>query len=177
MDARGRQRHLPQAKLRWTCLLLLGPGRPYLTHMSQHSDLTDSQWEILHPLVPEPKRREDGRGRPWKGHREVLNGILYVLRTGVAWADLPEGYPPYQTCHRRFQQWLRSGVMRTLLEALTEGLQETGEPDTQKPLVEEPLRFDRWPGVLDIHSRGNGEAPARLPASSVLQLLASRIRR
>jgi transposase len=95
---------------------------------SQYCDLSDAQWEILHQLVPEPKRREDGRGRPWKGHREVLNGILYVLRTGVAWADLPDCYPPHQTCHRRFQQWLRSGVMETLIGALAEDLLAAGKP-------------------------------------------------
>ena len=86
----------------------------------QSRDLTDAQWALLDPLIPEPKRRRDGRGRPWKGRREVLNGILYILRTGAPWADLPERYPPYQTCHRRFQQWVRSGVMRGILEALAE---------------------------------------------------------
>lgn len=59
-------------------------------------DLTDIQWAILDPLIPEPTRRKDGRGRPWKDRRCVLNGILYILRTGVPWADLPERYPPYQ---------------------------------------------------------------------------------
>jgi transposase len=47
----------------------------------------------------------------------VLNGILWVLRTGAPWADLPETYPSFQTCHRRFQQWVRSGVMKGILEA------------------------------------------------------------
>jgi transposase len=66
--------------------------------------LSDAQWAILDPLIPEPKRRKDGKGRPWRDRREVLNGILYILRTGAPWADLPERYPAYQTCHRRFQQ-------------------------------------------------------------------------
>src|SRR6266852_4216900 len=46
-------------------------------------DLTDLQWAILDPLIPEPLRREDGRGRPWRDRRAVLNGILWVLRTGA----------------------------------------------------------------------------------------------
>jgi transposase len=46
-------------------------------------------------LIPEPQRRKDGRGRPWRGRREVLDGILFILRTVAAWADLPERYPPY----------------------------------------------------------------------------------
>ena len=82
---------------------------------SSRRDLTDAQWEFLDSLIPEPPRRRDGRGRPWRGRREVLNGILFILRTGAPWADLPERYPPYQTCHRRFQQWVRSGVMRGVL--------------------------------------------------------------
>lgn len=89
-------------------------------------DLADAQWALLDALIPEPKRRKDGRGRPWKDRREVLNGILYILRTGAPWADLPERYPPYQTCHRRFQQWVRSGVMRGILEALAEDLRVHG---------------------------------------------------
>jgi transposase len=67
--------------------------------------------ESFGPLIPKPKRRNDGRGRPWKSRRSVLNGILWVLRTGAPWADLPEACPSFQTCHRRFQQWGRSGVM------------------------------------------------------------------
>ena len=67
-------------------------------------DLTDTQWAILDPLIPEPPRRKDRRGRPWKSRRSVLSGILWVLRTGAPWSDLPERYPSYQTCHRRFQQ-------------------------------------------------------------------------
>lgn len=72
-------------------------------------DLSDDQWKALNRLIPNPKRRSDGRGHPWKSRRSVLNGILWVVRTGAAWADLPEAYPSFQTCHRRFQQSVRSG--------------------------------------------------------------------
>ena len=55
---------------------------------SHHArDLTDAQWAVLDPLIPEPTRREDGRGRPWKPRRSVLNGILWVLRTGAPWRE------------------------------------------------------------------------------------------
>lgn len=66
-------------------------------------DLTEPQWAVLGPLLPKPRLRTDRRGRPWRDPRDVLNGLLWVLRTGAPWADLPERYPPYQTCHRRFQ--------------------------------------------------------------------------
>src|SRR6516164_8074391 len=58
---------------------------------SSQRDLTDAQWEFLDSLIPEPPRRRDGRGRPWRGRREVLSGILFILRTGAPWADLPTG--------------------------------------------------------------------------------------
>jgi transposase len=53
-------------------------------------DLTDEQWTVLEPLIGELPRRADGRGRPWRESREVLNGIVWILRTGAQWADLPE---------------------------------------------------------------------------------------
>jgi len=46
-------------------------------------DLTNAQWEVLEPLIPDPVRRADGRGRPWRDSRSVLKGILWVLRTGA----------------------------------------------------------------------------------------------
>ena len=74
-------------------------------------DLTDAQWAFIEPLLPELPRRPDGRGCPWRDSREVLNGILWILRTGAQWSEMLGRYPPYQTCHRRFQQWSRAGVM------------------------------------------------------------------
>lgn len=107
--------------------------------LSNARDLTDRQWETLQDLIPEPPRREDGRDRPWKERRAVLNGILSVLHTGAPWADLPERYPSYQTCHRRFQQWVRSGTMRGVLEALAEDLQTRGQLDVREAFVDGSL--------------------------------------
>jgi transposase len=56
-------------------------------------ELGDSQWELLEPLL-RPKRRTDGRGRPWQDMRAVLNGILWVLGTGAQCHELPNKYPP-----------------------------------------------------------------------------------
>lgn len=55
--------------------------------LTPHRDLTNVQWEILDSLIPESAPRRDGRGRPWKDRRAVLNGILWVLRTGAPWAE------------------------------------------------------------------------------------------
>src|ERR1700692_4271235 len=56
-------------------------------------DLTEAQWAKLKPLLA-PKRRSDGRGRLWRDTRAVLSGVLWVLRTGAPWHDLPDRYPP-----------------------------------------------------------------------------------
>jgi transposase len=99
-------------------------------------DLTDKQWEVLEPLIPEPPRREDRGGRPWRDPREVLDGILWILRTGAPWKDLPKRYPPYQTCHRRFQQWIEEGVLGKVLEALAEDLEKRGEIDLSECYID-----------------------------------------
>lgn len=65
-------------------------------------DLTDEQWRLIEPLIPIPPRRADGRGRPRRHPRDVMNGILWIMRTGAAWADMPDRYPPGSTCHRYF---------------------------------------------------------------------------
>ena len=100
-------------------------------------DLTEEKWEVLEPLHPEPPRRADGKGRPWREPRGVLNGILWVLRTGAPWRDLPERYPPYQTCHRRFQQWAREGVLSRVLKALVENLKERGGLDLSECFIDD----------------------------------------
>src|SRR4051794_11085639 len=105
--------------------------------MRRNMDLTNEQWEVLEPLIPEPVRRADGRGRPWRNSRDVLNGILWILRTGAPWKDLPERYPTYQTCHRRFQRWIEEGVLGTVLEALAEDLEQRGEIDLSECYIED----------------------------------------
>jgi transposase len=99
-------------------------------------DLTDEQWAVLVPWIIEPPRREDGRGRPRVAPRPILNAILWVLRTGAPWADLPERYPPYQTCHRRFQQWNRNGTLVRLLRALAEDLRRRGGLDLSEAFID-----------------------------------------
>src|SRR5215210_1589594 len=100
-------------------------------------DLTDEQWEVLAPLIPDPPRRADGKGRPWRDPRDVLNGVLWILRTGAPWHDLPdERYPPYQTCHRRFQRWHEEGVLEGVLRAPAEDLKEWGGLDLSECFVD-----------------------------------------
>ncbi len=99
-------------------------------------DMTDAQWAIIEPLIPKPRRRKDRRGRPWREPRQVLGGILWVLRTGAPWKDLPEPYPPYQTCHRRFQHWCRDGTLKRLLHSLAADLYERGGIDLTECFID-----------------------------------------
>jgi transposase len=100
------------------------------------TDLTDAQWKVVVPYFGSPKVREDGKGRPWTESREVLNGILWVLRTGAPWKDLPDRYPSYQTCHRRFQAWEKEGVMILVLQALARDLEERGAIDMSECFID-----------------------------------------
>jgi len=100
-------------------------------------DLTDEQWAVIEPLLPEQERLlTRRRGRPWRNPRQVLNGILWVLRTGAPWKDLPKRYPPYQTCHRRFQRWVRTGVMEAILRTLAEDLKLRGSLDLEECFID-----------------------------------------
>ena len=103
---------------------------------SHPRDLTDEQWVLIGPFLPELARRKDGRGRPWRENRAVLNGILWILRTGAPWADLPDRYPCVQTCHRRFQQWVQSGVLKDILSVVAEALHDEGYLDVQEAFID-----------------------------------------
>jgi transposase len=81
-------------------------------------------------------QRPDGRGGRWCNARRVLNGVLWILRTGAPWKDLPSRYGPYQSCHRRFQQWQRSVVLDGILWALCEDLLARGELGLEEAFVD-----------------------------------------
>jgi len=98
-------------------------------------ELSDAQWELIEPLL-RPKRRTDGRGRPWQDTRAVLNGILWVMGTGAQWRELPNKYPPYQTCHRRFQQWVREGKLEGILRVVAEELRARGKLDLEEAFID-----------------------------------------
>lgn len=90
-------------------------------------DITDTQWEIIRVHLPRMERQiKPHRGRPFQDARTVLDGILWILRTGAPWHDLPKRYPPYQTCHRRFQGWIHSGVLERVLTSLAQDLEKRG---------------------------------------------------
>ena len=118
-------------------------------------DLTDEQWCVIQPLIPDLPRRPDGKGRPWKDSRVVMNGILWILRTGAPWYDMPDRYPPYQTCHRRFQQWVRTGVFEKVLQALATDLRDRGGIDLSECYIDGTFIVAKKGGTkLERPSRG-----------------------
>lgn len=78
--------------------------------------LSDARWERLRPLLPPQKQRT---GRPSHDHRTIMEGILWVLRTGSPWRDLPEtDFGPWETCASRYYRWVKAGVWARVLAEL-----------------------------------------------------------
>ena len=78
------------------------------------SDLTDEQWQVIRPLLPKPAPR----GRPRIDRREILNAILYLIRTGCQWRQLPLDFPKWKTVYTVFWRWRRAGVWQQIHAAL-----------------------------------------------------------
>lgn len=70
-------------------------------------DISNERWERLKPLLPPLKPKV---GRTNKDHRKIINGILWILRTGAPWRDLPERYGPSSTVASRFYRWRKAGI-------------------------------------------------------------------
>jgi len=129
-------------------------------------ELTNAQWTRIEPLVTSPTPKKDGRGRPARDPREVLDGILWILRTGAPWKDMPQRYPPYQTCHRRFQQWVRQGVFKRIVHELAEDLYKRGGIDIREAFIDGTFAPAKK-GVL-LSAR---QSAAKAPRSWQLQTL------
>jgi transposase len=103
--------------------------------MARREELTDEQWSLIEPLFDKADVVQT-RGRPPRDAREVLNGVLWILRSGARWSDLPDRFPPYQTCHRRFQKWVKDGRLRKVLETLAEDLHSRGKLDLSECFID-----------------------------------------
>lgn len=116
-------------------------------------DISDEFWDEIKGYVPQPKARKKPGGRPPAQPRKILNGILYVLRTGCQWKMLPKEYYAGSTTHRYFQNWATRGVFRKMwarclreyddlkgiawrwqiLDSHTVSAPENGEKNREKP--------------------------------------------
>jgi transposase len=100
--------------------------------MRRHA-LTDRHWERLRPLLPPPPQ---GRGRPRRDDRTVVEGIVWRLATGVPWRDLPERFGSWRTVYSRFRRWHQAGVWDRVLAALQAEADAKGELDWSLHLLD-----------------------------------------
>ena len=82
------------------------------------TDLTDEPWEVLHPLLPVRQWHPGGPGRPPCDRRRVINGLLYVNKTGCQWRMLPKDFGPWETVYGYCRRWRRAGVWERVMTEL-----------------------------------------------------------
>jgi len=103
----------------------------------KHHQIDDELWAIIAPLVP-PERPKPKGGRPRVSDRAALEGIVYVLRTGIGWEHLPRelGCGSGMTCWRRLREWQRAGMWSRLHRALLDRLQQADKLDWSRAALD-----------------------------------------
>lgn len=86
--------------------------------MHDRHDLSDDQWAMLEPMLPDRTPRRGGR---WMDHRKVVDGVLWRTRTGSPWRDLPESYGHWKTVYNRHRRWSADGTWAGVLSGLQRG--------------------------------------------------------
>ena len=97
--------------------------------------LTHEQWKKIEKFLPKPKPSKKG-GRPWADNRKAFEGILWILRTGAPWADLPKRYPSPSTCWRRLKLWEEQDLWLKAWRAFLSELDENGQLDWSEAFVD-----------------------------------------
>ena len=97
--------------------------------------LTDKQWEFIEDLFPWEPPGDEG-GRPRVQPRDCLEGILWVLRTGARWKDLPKHFPSKSTCHLWFKRWTEKGIIEQVLRRLLLKLHDNGKVDCSETFAD-----------------------------------------
>ena len=97
--------------------------------------VTDEQWKKLEPVLPKLKPGKKG-GHPWADNRAVFEGILWILRSGARWKDLPAEYPSPATCWRRLNKWSEEGVWQDVWQEYLRQLDDRGLIDWQETFID-----------------------------------------
>jgi transposase len=118
-------------------------------------DLTDNQWERLEPHLPPRKPK---RGRPNADHRRIINGMLWIDRTGSPWRDLPEKYGPWRTVASRFYRWQKAGVWDRILKGLQSHKDAEGELDWEVHYLDSTIV--RAHHSMRLGQKGGPKAPS-----------------
>ena len=112
------------------------------------ADLSNAQWDVISPLLPMSKSLPGKKGRPPQDKRQVLNGIIWICRTGAQWKEMPDKYPPYQTCHRYFQLWVESGVWDKVLWKVAKDLKDRGKIDVTECFIDGTFASAKKGGLI-----------------------------
>ena len=91
----------------------------------QRFALSDQQWTLISDFLP----KNGHRGTQWKNHRVIIDGILWILRTGAPWRDMPEIYGRWKTIYERFRLWTRSGLWDQIIDRLLALKNKDGQID------------------------------------------------
>ncbi len=86
-------------------------------HMAKRYELTAPQWRRIEPLLP---GKPGDPGRSGADNRLFVNGVLWILRSGAHWHDLPERYGKWKTVHKRFTRWAKAGIWERVFKHLIE---------------------------------------------------------
>jgi transposase len=105
------------------------------SRMEPPGELTDKQWSLIADLFPQPAPSPEG-GRPRVPARACVEGIIWVLRSGARWKDLPRSFPSYVTCWRRLVEWTDAGIWEQAWTRLVRLLDQRGRIDWQESFAD-----------------------------------------
>jgi|SRR6476620_1769289 len=108
--------------------------------MKRRHEINDDQWNKIKDLLPAESKPQGGR--PPKDHRHMLNGMLWIARTGAPWRDLPDYYGSWSTVYSRFRRWQQAGIWDQILEYVST------EPDLESVMIDAT--------IVRVHQHGAG---------------------
>ena len=136
---------------------------------SYKTDLSAPQWHLLRRFLPAAKKR----GRPRTSLREVLNAILYLIKTGAHWRFLPKNFPPWQTVYHHFRQWTRNGLLARLNDRLRAKVRQAAGKHSQPTaasLDSQTVRASAHGGEVGYDAAKKTKGRKRfLPAALIMQ--------